>query len=103
MDIRTVTNVRCSLDFVSDASTDGRRFLILAVLNDVTRENLALIANTLLSGVCVVRALQALGEQRGYRRTNFPDNGNELTRPAVLNWVQETGIDWHYIQPRKPG
>ena len=87
MDICTVTNVRCSLDFVSDAFTDGHRFRILAMLNDFTWKKLALIAETPPSGACVVRALQALGEQRGYWRTNVSDNGNKLTVAAVLNWV----------------
>ena len=102
MEVPTAVNVRWSLDFVSDAFTDGRRFRILAVVDDFTRENLALIADTSLSGARVVRELQALCEQRGYPKTIVSDNGTELTSTAVLKWVQETGIDWHYIQPGKP-
>ena len=102
MEVPTAANVRWSLDFVSDAFTDGRRFRILAVVDDFTRENLALIADTSLSGSRVVRELQALCEQRGYPKTIVSDNGTELTSTAVLKWVQETGIDWHYIQTRKP-
>ena len=102
MEVPTAMNVRWSLDFVSDAFTDGRRFRILAVVDDFTRENLALIADTSLSGARVVRELQALCEQRGYPKTIVSDNGTELTSTAVLKWVQETGIDWHYIQPGKP-
>ena len=41
-------------------------------------------------------------ELRGYPTTIVSDNGAELTSTAVLKWVQETGIDWHYIQPGKP-
>ena len=48
MEVRAAVNVRWSLDFVSDAFTDGRRFRILAVVDDFTRENLALIADTSL-------------------------------------------------------
>jgi len=102
IEVPTAVNVRWSLDFVSDAFTDGRRFRILAVVDDFTRENLALIADTSLSGSRVVRELQALCEQRGYPKTIVSDNGAELTSTAVLKWVQETGIDWHYIQPGKP-
>jgi len=43
-------NQRWSLDFVSDSLTDGRRFRILAVVDDFTREYLCLVANTSLSG-----------------------------------------------------
>jgi putative transposase len=102
MEVPTAVNVRWSLEFVSDAFTDGRRFRILAVVDDLTRENLALIADTSLSGARVVRELQALCEQRGYPTTIGLDNGTEFTSTAVLNWVQETGVDWHYIQPGKP-
>ena len=49
-----------------------------------------------------MRELQAPCEQRGYPKTIVSDNGTELTSTAVLKWIQETGIDWHYIQPGKP-
>ena len=57
MEVLSAVNLRWSLDFVSDAFTDGRRFRILAVVDDFTRENLALIADTSLSGARVVRGL----------------------------------------------
>lgn len=56
-------NERWSLDFVSDAFTDGRKFRVLAVIDDYTRECLALIADTSLSGVRVVRELDKLIKQ----------------------------------------
>ena len=102
MEVSAAVNVRWSLDFVSDAFTDGRRLRLLAVVDDFTRENLALIADISLSGARVVRELQTLCEQRGYPKTIVSDNGTELTSTAVLKWVQETEIDWHYIQPGKP-
>ena len=102
MEVPTAVNERWSLDFVSDAFTDGRRFRILAVVDDFTRENLALIVDTSLSDARVVRELQALCEQRGYPNTVLSDNGTELTSTEVLKWVKETGVDWHYIQPGKP-
>ena len=95
-------NQRWSLDFVSDALTDGRRFRILTVVDDHTRENLALVADTSLSGLRVTRELDRLIAERGAPGTIVSDNGTEFTSMAILRWVQETGIDWHYIAPGKP-
>lgn len=91
-----------SLDFVSDALTDGRRFRILAVVDDYTRECLALVADTSLSGLRVVRKLDHIMARRGRPRTIVSDNGTEFTSMAILAWSQRTGIDWHYIAPGKP-
>ena len=95
-------NQRWSPDFVSDAFTDGRRFRILAVVDDYTRENLALIADTSLSGLRVTRELDRVISERGCPGTIVSDNGTEFTSKAILRWVQNTGIDWHYIAPGKP-
>jgi len=95
-------NQRWSLDFVSDAFTDGRRFRILAVVDDFTRENLALVADTSLSGLRVTRELDRVIAERGMPRTIVSDNGTEFTSMAILKWVQDTAIDWHYIAPGKP-
>lgn len=95
-------NERWSLDFVSDAFTDGRRFRILAAVDDFSRECLALIADTPLSGLRVVRELDAIIALRGRPDTIVSDNGTELTSMAVLRWCQETAVEWHYIAPGKP-
>jgi putative transposase len=95
-------NARWSLDFVSDAFTDGRRFRVLAVIDDYTRECLALIADTSLSGARLVRELDAVIAWRGRPATIVSDNGTELTSMAVLRWCQQTGVEWHYIAPGKP-
>jgi len=95
-------NQRWSLDFVSDAFTDGRRFRILTVVDDFTRENLALIADTSLSGLRVTRELDRVIAERGAPGTIVSDNGTEFTSMAILKWVRQTGIDWHYIAPGKP-
>ena len=58
-------NERWSLDFVSDQLTDGRRFRILTIVDDCTRENLALVADTSLSGARVARELDRLMIDRG--------------------------------------
>jgi len=95
-------NQRWSLDFVSDAFTDGRRFRVLAVIDDYSRECLALVADTSLSGQRVTRELDAIIARRGKPKTIVSDNGTELTSMAVLKWCQDQRIEWHYIAPGKP-
>jgi putative transposase len=95
-------NQRWSLDFVSDQLTDGRRFRILTVIDNCTRECLALVADTSLSGLRVARELDAIIRQRGRPATIVSDNGTEYTSNAILTWADETGVGWHYIAPGKP-
>jgi putative transposase len=95
-------NQRWSLDFVSDTLTDGRRFRILAVVDDFTRESLCLVADTSLSGQRVARELDAIIIRRGRPLSCVSDNGTELTSMAILRWSQVSGVDWHYIAPGKP-
>ena len=95
-------NDRWSLDFVSDAFTDGRRFRVLAVIDDYSRECLALVADTSLSGHRVTRELDAIIARRGKPRTLVSDNGTELTSVAILKWCQKTKVGWHYSAPGKP-
>ena len=95
-------NQRWSLDFVSDALADGRRFRVLAVVDDFTRECLALVVNNSLPGTRVARALDRIASLRGYPLMVVSDNGTELTSNAMLAWQQERGVEWHYIAPGKP-
>jgi putative transposase len=95
-------NQRWSLDFVSDTLTDSRRFRILTVVDDFTRECLTLVADTSLSGARVGRELDAVIARRGSPQTIVSDNGTEFTSMAILRWSQEAQIDWHYIAPGKP-
>lgn len=98
----STANQRWSLDFLSDQLTDGRRFRILAVIDDCTRECLALVADTSLSGARVARELDDLVRQRGRPTSIVSDNGTEFTSNAILSWAQKTGVGWHYIAPGKP-
>ena len=82
-------NQRWSLDFVSDQMTDGRRFRILTVIDNCTRECLALVADTSLSGRRVARELDAIIAQRGRPDMIVSDNGTELTSNAVLGWADD--------------
>jgi putative transposase len=95
-------NQRWSLDFASDTLTDGRRFRILAVVDDFTRENLCLVPDTSLSGARVARELDAIIARRGRPLLCVSDNGTELTSVAILTWCQERVVSWHYIAPGKP-
>jgi putative transposase len=97
-----VANQRWSLDFVADQMTDGRRFRILEVFDDCTRECLALVADTSLSGRRVARELDALIACRGKPASIVSDNGTELTSNAILEWADERQVGWHYIAPGKP-
>lgn len=95
-------NERWSLDFVSDQLNDGRRFRVLAVVDDCTRENLALIADTSLSGARVARELTALIAEHSRPKMIVSDNGSEFTSNAILAWADKTRVEWHYIAPGKP-
>jgi putative transposase len=95
-------NERWSLDFVSDQLNDGRRFRVLAVVDDCTRENLALIADTSISGTRVARELTALIAEYGRPKMIVSDNGSEFTSNAILAWTDTARVEWHYIAPGKP-
>jgi putative transposase len=95
-------NLRRSLDFVADTLMRGRRFRILAVVDDFTRECLGLVVDTSLTGLRVIRELDRIAEVRGYPAMMVSDNGTELTSNAILGWQQERGVEWHYIAPGKP-
>lgn len=95
-------NQRWSLDFVADVLSWGRRFRVLAIVDDFTREALALVADTSIGGYRVVRELDALIAWRGRPAMVVSDNGTELTSRAVLDWTNRTGVEWHYIAPGKP-
>jgi putative transposase len=95
-------NDRWSIDFVSDQFLDGRRLRILAVVDDCTRECLALVADTSISGLRVARELDRLLAARAKPTTIVSDNGTELTSNAILRWADDNKVAWHYIAPGKP-
>ena len=102
MPIPNRPNVRWSLDFVSDNFGASRKFRALAIIDDCTRENLALIADTSLSGARVARELTTLIRIYGKPDCIVSDNGTEFTSTAILKWAGDTGVAWHYIDPGKP-
>ncbi|MFZ4109260.1 MAG: IS3 family transposase, partial [Polymorphobacter sp.] len=100
--VLALPNQRWSLDFVHDQMASGRRFRVLNIVDDVTRECLAAVPDTSISGRRVVRELTELIRLRGKPGMIVSDNGTELTCNAVLAWCSEAGINWHYIAPGKP-
>jgi transposase InsO family protein len=95
-------NARWSLDFVHDQFARGRRFRILNIVDDVTRECLAAIPDTSISGRRVARELTMLIERRGKPQMIVSDNGTEFTCNAILSWAKDYQVEWHYIAPGRP-
>jgi putative transposase len=95
-------NARWSLDFVHDQFALGRRFRILNIVDDMTRECLAAIPDTSISGRRVARELTMLIETRGKPGMIVSDNGTEFTSNAILGWATDHQVEWHYIAPGKP-
>jgi putative transposase len=95
-------NARWSLDFVYDQFANGRRFRVLNIVDDVTKECLGAIPDTSIAGRRVARELTAIVARRGTPGSIVSDNGTEFTCNAMLAWCKETGINWHFIAPGKP-
>jgi putative transposase len=96
------SNQRWSLDFVSDAPGCGRRLRILCMVDDFTRECLALVADTALTCARVAPELDAIVATRDKPLAVGSDNCTELTSISILRWSQERQVEWHYITPRRP-
>src|ERR1700677_4035902 len=90
--VEAAANARWSVDFVHDQLACGRRFRILNIVDDVTRECLAAIPDTSISGRRVARELTKLVERRGKPGLIVSDNGTEFTSNAMLTWAQDNGI-----------
>jgi transposase InsO family protein len=91
-------NARWSLVFVHDQFACGRRFRVLNIVDDVTRECLASIADTSISGLRVSRELRELIAPGMI----VSDHGTEFASNAMLAWSKDHQVDWHYIVPGKP-
>ena len=87
---------------MSDSLSDGRRFRVLCVIDDFSRECLACVADTSLSGQRVARELDNIARLRGYPCMVVSDNGTELMLNAILKWQEGRKVEWHYIAPGKP-
>lgn len=93
---------RWSIDFVHDQLSCGRRFRVLNVVDDFTRECVGQLVDTSITGVRLARYLDQLTEQYGKPKIIVCDNGTELTSKAMFFWSQEKMVKLHFIQPGKP-
>ena len=100
--VESEPNARWSADFVHDQLACGRRLRILNIVDDVTRECLAAIPDTSISGRRVARELTALIKRRGKPGMIVSDNGTEFTSNAMFAWAQDNRVVWHFIAPGKP-
>ena len=102
MEVPLNINQRWSMDFVSDQLSNGRRFRVLNVVDDYSREMVGQLVSVSISGWQVARFLSQLIEARGQPNTIVCDNGTEFTSKAMFFWSQETGVKLGFIQPGKP-
>lgn len=93
---------RWSMDFIHDSLASGRRFRVLSVLDDFSRQCLALEVDTSLSGERVTRVLDQVMLRHGKPSVLVTDNGPEFTSRAMLRWAGAREIAMHYIEPGKP-
>lgn len=91
-----------SMDFISDALLDGRRFRALTIVDDLTKESPAIEVDRSLPGVRVVRVLDRLAMAWGLPEVITVDNGPEFTGKALDAWAYEKGVRLRFIQPGKP-
>src|SRR5436309_12936560 len=89
-------NARWSLDFVHDQLSCGRRFRILNIVDDVTRQCLAAIPDTSISGRRVSRERTALMEGRSKPQMIVSDNGTALTSNVIQRMTKEQQVEWNY-------
>jgi putative transposase len=95
-------NQTWSLDFMSDALSNGRTFRTLNVIDEFNREALWMEADTSLPAERVVRVLEQLLAWRGKPTSISMDNGPELISQRLENWARAKNIELLHIQPGKP-
>ncbi|MGZ2443621.1 transposase InsO family protein [Sinorhizobium medicae] len=95
-------NARWSVDFVHDQFAHGRRFRVFNAIDDVTKECLAAIVDTSISGRRVARELSLVIARRGKPDLIVSGHGTEFTSNAMLAWSEETGVAWHFIASSLP-
>jgi putative transposase len=91
-----------SYDFVHDATTDGRRLKCLTVLDEDTREGLAMHCARSIAAAEVIQVLQRLCAQRGTPAYVQSDNGPEFIAQQITTWLRVHHVDTHFIDPGSP-
>ena len=102
MEVPTRVNQRWSMDFVSDQLSNGRRFRVLNVVDDFSREMVGQLVSVSITGAQVARFLSEQLERRDKPRKIICDNGTEFTSKAMFFWSRESGVKLGFIQPGKP-
>lgn len=102
MEVPSACNQRWSMDFVSDQLSNGRRFRVLNVVDDYSREVIGQLTATSIGGNQVARFLNELIEVRGKPRKVICDNGPEFTSKALFFWSKDVRVALGFIQPGKP-
>lgn len=95
-------NQHWSMDFVSDSLYNGRRFRVLTIVDDFSRECPALEADHSLTGKRVTRVLERIALTRGLPEMITVDNGPEFISKALDLWAFDNGVKLRFIQPGKP-
>jgi putative transposase len=101
-EILGAANERWSLDFVSDTLSNGRTFRCLTVVDEYSREALAVHVAHSIPATSVIEVLEQLREERGLPSVIITDNGSEFTSRAFDAWAYARGVKIAYIQPGKP-
>ena len=91
-----------SYDFALERTHDGRPVRILAVIDEYTRECLALEVNRRLTSNDVLHCLSNLFIQRDLPAYIRSDNGSEFTAKAVRDWLTRLGVQTLFIEPGSP-
>jgi len=97
-----LTNVCWSLDFMSDALMNGRRFRTVNVIDDCNREALGIRAGFSLPAERVTEFLDEIAGKRGYPSELRVDNGPENISSVMSNWAANNDVTIKFIQPGKP-
>src|SRR5690606_19311675 len=95
-------NQRWSMDFVSDSTAGGRRFRVWTIVDDYTRESLALEVDTSFTGGRIARELNRLIAKRSKPDLVICDNGPEFTSKALDQWAHAASLPLHFTRPGKP-
>ena len=93
---------RWSMDFMIDTLADGRPFRTLNIVDDFTRECLAIEVDRSLPGARVVRVLERLRAHIGLPQTIVTDNGPEFAGRTLDAWAYAAGVSIRFIRPGKP-
>ena len=89
-------------DFVQDATHDGKNIRMLTIVDEYTRECLAIRVDRSLNSESVLEQLASLFIFRGVPEHIRSDNGSEFTAHAVRDWLKKVGVKTLYIEPGSP-